>query len=195
MKKIKLIQIVETGIMLSLATVLSMFKIYEFPFGGSVTLLSMLPIIIIALRYRAVWGITTGVIYGLIQLLLDSGKMAGWGLSLQAIFGTITFDYLVAFGLLGLAGLFVNKKWGPYVGTAFAIFLRFCSHVLSGVLIFGSVAPKTISLFGYTFNTDPFAYSLIYNGAYMLPELVLTLLAIILFPRLIKLAGYKERYI
>ena len=186
MKKIKLIQIVETGIMLALATVLSMLKIYQAPFGGAVTLLSMLPLIIIALRYKTKWGIITGVVYGLIQLLLDSGKMAGWGLSLQAIFGSIAFDYLIAFGVLGFAGLFVNKKWGPYVGTTLAITLRFLSHVISGTIFFSQWALK---------GWNPFVYSIAYNGAYMLPEMVLTLLAIILFPRLIKLAGYKERYI
>jgi len=164
-----------TAIMLALASVLSLIKVYELPLGGSVTLLSMLPIVLISIKYGIKWGIFTSILYALIQIGLDIGSLMSWGLSIKMWIGSIIFDYIIAFGILGLAGLFRKKGLvGICSGIAMTLFIRFASHVFSGVIFFGIWCPEEWS------NT--FLYSICYNGAFMLPELIFTMIgAVILF--------------
>lgn len=177
-------KLVETSIMLALATVLSLVKVFEAPFGGSVTAASMLPIIIIALRYGGGWGLVTGGIHGVIQLMLDLGKVAAWGLSPAVFIGSVFLDYLFAFGLLGVAGFFKNIKFGVQIGTFTAVALRFICHFFSGFILFAHFAPD---------NTAPLIYSLFYNGAFMLPELVITLLVISLTSIISRLSIFPKK--
>ena len=81
-----------TAILLALATVLSLLKPFPMPFGGSVTLLSMLPIVMLPLMYGTRWGIASAFIYSLIQLGLDLGAVLSWGLTPYALVGTIVLD-------------------------------------------------------------------------------------------------------
>ncbi|WP_202711275.1 energy-coupled thiamine transporter ThiT [Sporosalibacterium faouarense] len=165
--------IVESGIMIALATVLSMVKIYHSPFGGSVTAGSMVPIMIIALRWGVGRGILAGAVYGIIQSIID-----------PYIVHPVQFvlDYPMAFGLLGLAGLgrqYMQKisagssKIKEYallsLGVVFAIFGRFASHVLAGVVFFKEFAG----------DQNVWAYSAIYNGTYLSPELIISIFVII----------------
>lgn len=161
-----------TAVLLALATVLSILKPFSLPFGGSVTLLSMLPIIIISLIYGTRHGVASAFIYSLIQLGLDLGAVLTWGLTPYALIGTIVLDYVLAFTLLGLGGLFKNKGLiGVIAGTVLVLALRFLMHFISGIVIFGSIV-----------SADAWIYSLTYNASYMVPEFVTTTIAaIILF--------------
>ena len=143
----------EIAIGVALATVLSTIKIFSMPYGGSVTLGSMVPILLIAFRRDVKIGVTTGVIYGLVQMMLD-----GWFYSPVGMF----LDYPLAFGILGAAALF---KDNPLVGVAVGMVGRFLSHFISGVVFFGMYAPEGMS---------PVIYSALYNGGYMVAEFVIS---------------------
>lgn len=163
--------LVEGGIMVALAAILSTLKVYEAPFGGSVTAGSMIPIILMGIRWGTIPGILVGLVYGIIQAVLD-----------PYIVHPIQFllDYPIAFSLLGLSGLYKNIKSikkeskifdyiGIIVGVLIAIFGRFISHVLSGVVFF-SENLKTL---------DAWSYSVKYNSAYLGVELIVSLIIII----------------
>lgn len=163
-----------TAVLLALATVLSLVKPFTLPFGGSVTLLSMLPVVMIPLMYGTRWGIVGAFIYSLIQLMLDIGAVVGWGLTPTALIGTITLDYILAFSVLGLAGVF--KKHGIIgiaAGVVTVLIGRFLLHFVSGVVIFASIVDKSA-----------WAYSLTYNLSYMLPEFITTTIAAVIIFKL-----------
>lgn len=169
-------RLVVTAILLSLASALSLVKIWEMPLGGSVTLCSMLPITLIAIEYGTKWGLESAFVYGLIQFGLTFGSVFGWGLSPAAVIGCILLDYILAFTMLGFAGLFRKKGTvGICIGVVLALALRFACHVLSGVIIFDIWMPEEWS--------SPLLYSLCYNGAFMLPELIITMAAAVLLFR------------
>jgi thiamine transporter len=144
-KKVKLNthMIAQIGIALALATVLKVFRVYHFAQGGSVTLGSMIPILLMALFYGPEVGFLTGFLYGIITLIMDP-------YILQPV--QVLFDYPLPFMALGLAGYFKNNK---IVATIVAVFVRFVCHFISGVLFFGSYAPK---------GQSAVLYSLLSNG-------------------------------
>lgn len=107
-EKKTILRLCESAIMIALATVLSMIKFANLPFGGSVTLCSMLPLVLIAYRYKWKWGLLTGVVYGLVQMVLGANNLS-YGTSALAVILIILFDYLVAFGVMGFAGIFRDK--------------------------------------------------------------------------------------
>ena len=164
----KVLRLVESAVMLGLATALSMVKLFQMPLGGSVTLCSMLPVLLIAYKYGPKWGVGTGLTYGLIQLLLDLGKALAWGLTPTALAVSFVFDYLVAFAMLGLAGVY-GKGLKQYVaGMSTAVALRFVCHVIAGVTAYASWLPKD-------WQGHLFLYSLAYNGAFLLPDFAICL--------------------
>lgn len=182
MSKFKIRRLTVSSVMIALASVLSLVKIWEMPLGGSVTLLSMLPIIIIAVSYGTGWGLCSAFVYSLIQLafgILFDGLLGWSGLTPYSLVGSMLFDYIFAYTILGIAGIFVKK--GPsqklyqiICGVIVALFGRFFFHFLSGVIFFGATIPE-----GWD---NAWLYSIAYNGTYMLPELGLTLAAsVILF--------------
>lgn len=184
MSNVKTKCLVISAVMIALATVLSLIKIWEMPLGGSVTLLSMLPIVLLAIKYGPKWGLTTSFLYSIIQLALDLGKAMGWGLTGGQWVGMIIFDYILPYTILGLAGIFIVNKsemskksfdiFPILAGIALVMVLRFASHVVSGSLIFDIWMPKEWN--------NAFLYSLVYNGSFMLPELIFTIIgASILF--------------
>ena len=165
------------AIFIALATVLSLIKIFSVPLGGSITLLSMLPIVMLSAMLGLKWGIGGAFVYSLIQLLLGItlDGLLGWGLTPIMLVGTILLDYIFAFTVLGFAGIFAKKGTaGMIFGTAAAIFARFICHFISGVVIFEQL--EQFEIFGKLFTGRPVLYSLCYNGLYMLPELVITVL-------------------
>lgn len=186
-KSNKLYLLIECALMVALATVLSFVRVYKLPLGGSVTLLSMLPICMLSIRHGLKWGLGGGFVYAFLQLMLEIGEIVSWGLTPLALIGCILFDYLIAFTVIGLAGIFRKKgRSGMIVGIALALFLRFCSHMVSGTLIFDIWMPEGWS--------NPFIYSLAYNGSYMLPELIFTVIAAVLLtktPAFKRLLGQK----
>lgn len=163
-------KLVTTAMMIALASVLSMVKIWEMPWGGSVTLLSMLPMVILSFRYGTKWGIFSSFAYSVVQLLTDVGKVMSWGLTPAIFAGTVIFDYLLAYTALGFSSVFGKKTHTAVLsGVSLALFLRFVCHFISGSVLFGEMAWK---------GWNKYAYSFCYNGAYMLPELIFTLIGI-----------------
>ena len=182
MKNKKIQLLAEGAIMVALATVLSFIRIVKFPWGGSITLFSMLPIVFFAIRHGVKNGLFVSSVYAVVQLgqgILFDG-LFGWGLTPVALVSCILLDYIVAFGILCLAGIFGNKSFGAVIGGVFlAVSIRFFTHFLSGVLIFGSFG----ELWGGVFVENSWLYSLLYNGAYMLPEAILTAVGAVLIFR------------
>ncbi|MFU0831997.1 MAG: hypothetical protein ACFWUC_03525 [Oscillospiraceae bacterium] len=162
------LRLVESAIMLALATALSLVKIYQMPLGGSVTLCSMLPIMLMGYKYGVKWGMLTGFTYGVIQLLLDVGAVMSWGLTPVAVAASFFLDYLLAFTFLGLAGIYGHSYKKFVMGTFTAVFLRFVSHVISGVTVFVSWVPEE-------WAEHPFLYSVSYNGSFLLPDFAICL--------------------
>lgn len=171
---------VEGAAMIALATVLSLIKLFELPWGGSVTVLSMLPIFVFSIRRGIKNGFLVSFVYSLIQLGLGiMDGLLGWGLTGVMLIACILIDYILAFSVLGIAGIFRQKKTAGYIaGIALACVLRFAFHFLSGVVIWHSYG----ELWDGFATENSVLYSLLYNGAYMLPELVITLVgAVALF--------------
>lgn len=152
----------EGAILIALAEILSFLPLYKFPDGGAVDL-AMLPIILYCVR----WGFGPGMIvscaHALLQTLFEGGIAIGW----QSIIG----DFLLAYAVLGVAGLF-RGKFIP--ATIVACVLRFLVHYVVGATIWAEYMPP--EFFDMTMTT-PWIYSALYNGAYMLPDMVLILLA------------------
>lgn len=184
MKKEKIIRLTETAVFIALAVALSMVKIFKLPLGGSVTLVSMLPICILSFRYGVKWGFFSSFIYSLFQLMLGitTDGLLGWGLTPIMLVGCILFDYIIAFSVLGIAGVFKKKgEAGLYAGLTLAFILRFISHVVSGYFIFAYLDQWEI--FGSTFANAPLLYSVCYNGTYILPELIITIAVVVVLMR------------
>ena len=143
----------EVSVMVALSLVLNFIKVYQLPQGGSITLASMVPVLLISFRRGPKVGVFSGVVFGMAQMLLD-----GWFYSPVGMI----LDYPLAFGALGLAGIFRKT---PLVGVVVSLATRFLSHFISGVVFFGMYAPEGMS---------PIVYSAVYNGSYMLPEMVIS---------------------
>ncbi len=175
-KKTNVKRLVLTAVLIGLATVLSLIKVYQLPLGGSITLLSMLPIALISIEYGISWGLVGAFAYSLIQFGFGIGEgLFGWGLSPVALIACIVLDYILAYTAIGVAGVFRKKGTvGIISGVAIAIALRFVFHLLSGALIFDIWMPEEWS--------NPWLYSVVYNGSYMLPELIFTVIgSVVLF--------------
>ncbi len=182
MKKIDTKKLTVSAIMIALATVLSLIKVWTMPLGGAVTLLSMLPVALIAIIYGTKHGLWCAFVYSLCQLGLSIAEVVGWGLTPTALIGTIFLDYIIAFTVLGLAGLFAKNGVSGYIlGITLSLILRFLCHFISGVIIFDIWMPEEWS--------NIWLYSLCYNGAYMLPELITTIVGAVV---LLKLSPIKR---
>lgn len=155
----------EGAILVALAFVLSFVKLYELPNGGSLTP-AMFPILLYGLRWGLCRGLGAGFAFGFLQLLFDGAYAWGWQ--------SMLLDYLLAFTPLGLAGLFKGKAWGIFPGTLIGCLGRYVVHHISGVTIYRIVAPTTVPGLG-TYD-NPHLYSLVYNGSYMIPNMLLALL-------------------
>jgi thiamine transporter len=153
----------------ALATALSFVTFVVFPQGGSVTAGSMVPILWLALRRGPKIGLVTGVIYGLVQLAVMP----------QVYYPTqVLLDYPLAFGCLGLAGFFQKRA---FVGVTISVAGRFVMHLVSGAIFFAEFAPA---------GMNPWIYSALYNGSYMLPEIVISLFIIYLLQKSKALNSY-----
>ena len=170
-----------SAVMVALGSALSLIKIYELPLGGAVTLLSMLPIVVISISLGLKWGVGSSFVYSLIQLFfgITLDGLLGWGLTATYLVGVIFLDYLIPFTVLGLAGAFAEKGYaGTLAGISLVFVLRFVSHLFSGAILFG-IPEKWADKF-----SNVWLYSAAYNGSYMLPELVITLVAAAIIFRL-----------
>ncbi len=173
-RKEEILSLVEGAMMIALATALSFVKIVTFPWKGSITLLSMLPIVLYSIRRGVVKGLSVSFAYAVLQMMLDIAEVFSWpGLTPASLIGCLLLDYLVPFTLIGLAGLFRERGLPGWVGgAAFALSLRLLSHYFSGVFIFASTGlVMDINI------SNPYLYSLVYNAAYMVPEIAFTCVA------------------
>lgn len=161
--------LVEIAIMVAMAFVLEvLFTAFPgMPFGGRISL-SLLPIIVLSWRQGIVPGLTGGVIFSVLNMLLDGFSPAGWAITYKVFIAAMFLDYFLAFGLVGLAGLikrlFGNNIYSFGFGVIFAAFLRFLMHFISGIILWSNFAPE---------GQSAVMYSLIYNGTYMLPTTIL----------------------
>ena len=161
--KLTVKQLAFCALAIALGTVLSNIKVFHFPTGGSITLLSMLMIALPGYWFGLGAGIMTGVAYGILQLLIDPYVLYPMQL---------VVDYILAFGALGLSGLFVNAKNGLIKGYLAGVVGRYVFAVISGWIFFGAYAWE---------GWDPLPYSLAYNAIYIFAEAAITV-AILCIP-------------
>ena len=151
----------EMAVAIALGTVLSFVKFSIWPEGGSVTAGSMIPFFWFSLRRGAKLGITAGVAYGLVQFFVGPFFIHP---------AQVLLDYPIAFGALGLAGLLRKHE---LAGVVLGIAGRFLAHFVSGVIFFATYAPEVY--LGMNIGANAYTYSALYNGSYLLPELVISL--------------------
>ena len=169
MKKITARKLVESALLIAVATVLSLIKI-DLPFGGGVTVVSMLPLIIASHRHGWKWGVVTAFVYSVLQLILGLDNV-GYAASFVMAVGIILLDYIIAYTVIGLSGIFGSSRGAVAAGIAVTFCLRFLCHLVTGAWIWGEWMPEE---FMNLPMTSPWLYSFLYNGWYMLAELVLT---------------------
>jgi thiamine transporter len=145
--------IAETAVFVAFSTALSFVKLFSLPQGGSVTAASMVPVLWLALRRGAKIGLFACTVYGLVQLVVEPYIVHP---------AQVLLDYPIAFGALGLAGFFQKR---PFLGINIGIAGRFLAHFVSGIIFFATYAPE---------GMHPIIYSALYNGSYLLPELVVS---------------------
>lgn len=156
------------SMMVALSFVLSLFAPFKFwAQGGSVTIASMVPVILVALLFGTKWGLGCAFVNSVLQLMMGFAEgMASWGLSVPVLLCSILLDYILAYTVIGLAGIFKGKdSVRAILGSVFVCVLRYACHFLSGWAFFGMWAEE-----GYT----ALSWALFYNMSYMLPEAVIT---------------------
>lgn len=153
----------EGAVMVVIAQILGYLKLWEMPWGGSITL-GMLPILLYAVRWGVGEGLLAGFVLGVLQFLFDGGFALGW----QAILG----DYLLAYTVVGLAGLCHRRRGGIFWGTVLGSAARLLVHYVVGATIWAEYMPE--AFFGMTM-TSPWFYSILYNGFYMVIDMALCL--------------------
>ena len=206
-------RLTESAMLLAVAIVLELVSkmfIPEMPFGGQVTLASMLPVVLISYRHGVKWGLISGLAYAFIQMALGAKTVAaafqpgyfGDGRMLLNAFIMCVLDYLLAFTLLGLGGIFRNRIKRPSVslacGALIALSARYLAHVLSGYILFSGWAAWFFTQDGFPAfglslveclspNMLGLTYSLFYNAMYMVPEMIVTATAAMLLGRVHKI--------
>ena len=166
--KNKVRKLVESAVMIALASALSLFPIMQMPYGGSVTLASMLPIILIAYRNGIGWGLGSGFAFAFIQQMLGLNNLS-YVTTWQSVVAVIVLDYALAFVALGLGGIFRGKLGGQnrelLFGTLLVCIIRYFCHVISGATVWAGISIPT---------TAAMVYSIGYNATYMIPEAIVT---------------------
>lgn len=202
-------KITESAMLIAVAIVLELVAkmvIPEMPFGGQITLVSMLPVVLISYRHGVKWGLVSGVAYALIEMALGARTVAaafqpgyfGDGVMLLNAFIMCLLDYLVAFTVLGLGGCFrnriANNGLGLMCGSIVALGARYVAHIASGYILFSGWAEWFFTQDGFPAwgaqlvaslspNALGFVYSVVYNGMYMVPEIILTAVVALLLAR------------
>ena len=188
-------KLITSAMLIALATVLSVLQPFQLPFGGGITVASMMPIVIIAYVYGTRAGLFAGFVYSLLQLLLGAKTVAAFflpGDSQMVLWQAVCvclLDYIVAYTVLGFGGVFKGKiksdAAAVCLGSVFALLLRYVTHIVSGAIFFGAWAEWFFTQEGFyavgetimrTFSGASLAwiYSVFYNGLYMLPEIAIT---------------------
>ena len=202
-------RLTESAMLLSVAIVLELCSkmfIPELPFGGQVTLVSMLPVVLISYRHGVRWGLVSGAAYAMIEMAIGAKTVTaafqpgyfGDGVMLLNALVMCLLDYLVAFTVLGLGGLFrdriENRGRALCCGALVALGCRYVAHIFSGYILFAGWAEWFFTQDGFpawgaslVASLSPTAlgmlYSIVYNGMYMIPEMILTSVAAVLIAR------------
>ena len=202
-------RLTESAMLLSVAIVLELVSkmfIPEQPFGGQITFAAMLPVILISYRHGVKWGFLASFTYALIEMVIGGKTVAaafqpgffGDGTMIGNAIIMCLLDYLVAYTALGLGGIFRNRTEKPgkalMLGSIVAIGARFLSHVVSGYILFSGWAEWYFTQEGFPAwgaqlvaalspNVLGFVYSLVYNGMYMVPEIILTAIVSVFLAR------------
>ncbi len=216
MKKSTL-RLVESALLIAIAAVLELVSKLiglELPFGGTITVASMFPVILIAYRYGVKWGLLSGFTYSLIQMLMGvkvisamflpgDDQMAVW----QAICVCL-LDYVAAYTVLGFGGIFKGKFKKPAaelaLGVVIALLLRYIIHIVSGAIFYGAWAEWFFSQEGFyaigekilsSFSGTGLAvvYSVFYNGLYMVPEIIITTVVAAVLGNFPQITGVKNK--
>ena len=203
-------RLTESAMLLAVAIVLELVSkmfIPELPFGGQVTLVSMLPVVLISYRHGVKWGLVAGVGYALLEMALGAKTVAaafqpgyfGDGTMIVNALIMCLLDYLVAFTVLGLGGLFRDRirsaGAGLAVGAVVALGARYVAHIASGYILFSGWAEWFFTQEGFPAwgaslveALSPemlgLVYSVVYNGMYMVPEMLLTAVAALLIAKI-----------
>ena len=195
--------LVECAILLAMATLLSFFPKFEglWPNGGSITLCSMLPVIVISYRHGLGWGLLSGFAFSLLQLL--TGGFYSAGTSIWMVLATLLLDYVLPYTAIGLGGIFRGKLKNTAaeisLGTVVALLIRYLCHVISGIVLWYDIgyATEMLTSEGFAFGlgakvaasfsgTKLFVfYDLLYNGSYMIPEIILTTIGALLISKIV----------
>ena len=204
----------ESAMLLALAIVLELVSkmiIPEMPFGGQLTLVSMFPVVLISYRYGVKWGLVSGLCYALIEMALGGKTVAaafqpdyfGDGVLILNALLMCILDYLVAFTVIGLGGCFRKKLQNPSAalccGSLVALGCRYLAHILSGYILFAGYAEWFFTQDGFpawganlVASLSPavlgIVYSIVYNGMYMIPEMIITAVVAFLLGRVPKIA-------
>lgn len=199
-------RLTESAMLISMAVVLELVSkmiIPEMPFGGQVTMVSMLPIVLISYRHGVRWGLVSGFCYALIEMAIGTKTVAaafqpgyfGDGTMIGNALLMCLLDYVLAYTLLGLGGCFRNRIRNRGIalmcGSLVALSARYLAHILSGFLLFSSWAEWFFTQEGFPAwgtglvqSLSPemlgLAYSAVYNGMFMIPEMILTAIAALL---------------
>ncbi|MGN0539932.1 MAG: energy-coupled thiamine transporter ThiT [Candidatus Fimenecus sp.] len=218
MKKQKLYWLVESALMIALGVVLELVSkmiIPEMPFGGQVTIVSMLPVILVGWKYGIAKGLVTGFVYSLVEMALGSHTIAEMIMpssedylgSLGKVVLMLLLDYIVAYTVLGLASMYkkaIKKAWLSLALGAFTVLLlRYLSHIISGYILFGAWAEWFFTQEGFyswgqtilnKFSGDMLSlvYSVIYNGFYMIPEIIITTIVAAVVGKIPQLTSVKN---
>ena len=165
-----LLTLTECSLMVALATVLSVIPLFEMPYGGSITLASFVPIVIAAYRHGTMHGLLTAGAAAVVQMLLGLKNFSHFT-TWQSLVALALFDYLIAFGVFGLCGIFrkilKSQSLAVIAGATFSSVVRYICHVISGATVWAGLSIPTEAAL---------LYSLSYNATYMLPETIILLL-------------------
>ncbi len=188
-------QLVTTAMLIAIAAVLSIFQPLELPFGGGITICSMLPVVLIAFFYGTRHGLFSAFIFSLLQMLLGAKTVSAFFLPgdeqmiLWRALCVCFLDYIAAYTVLGFGGIFRGKMKSDTAalvwGIVLSLSLRYLVHTLSGAIFFGAWAEWFFTQEGFyaigkrimdTFSGFGLAliYSIFYNGTYMIPEIIIT---------------------
>ena len=206
-------RLTESAMLLAVAIVLELVSkmfIPEQAFGGQITIVSMLPVVLISYRHGVKWGFVAATAYALLQMALGAKTVSA--AFMPGFFGDETMvgsaivmcllDYLVAYMAMGLGGLFrdkiQNKGAALMCGSLVALGARFAAHILSGYLLFAGWAEWYFTQEGFpawgaelVSAVDPVAlgwiYSVVYNGMYMVPEMIITAVVAVLIAKVPKI--------
>ena len=185
MKSNKTYRLVVTAMLIAIATVLNQFAVVQLPVGGGVTIFSQVPIITLGVIFGPTWGLFSGFVFSLFQVLFGLSNFS-YVKGAVSFIVLVIFDYLIPYSILGLGDMFKGKfkrrSLELTLGTLVVCFIRFLCHFISGATIWADRANGN-SLGAILF------YSFTYNGSYMLPETIITIIGILalnkfLFPRI-----------